>query len=166
MIFPIQEIGFASWLPTYSIKAGIASIEDSGIYSMYFWISNSASRAVWIFLVTCSITQRLKVITISTTIIAILLLFLQQMELYHLVCVLGPLVFGFLLGCMHTFCFALPVDLGFHVTNTNNAHFMFLNCIGERLLLAPVGYLMNYAGFQALPVIILTSCLLSYWSFR
>jgi len=97
---------------------------------------------------------------------AVGLLFLQQMELYLLVCILGPLVFGFMLGCMHTFCFALPVDSGFHVTNANNAHFMFVNCIGEGLLLAPVGYLMKAAGFQTLPVVILVSCCLSYWCFR
>lgn len=130
MIYPIQEIGFASWLPTYSIKAGVATYEESGIFSMYFWMSNSVARLVWIFLIPGSITFKTKIVAISTTILAAILIVLQSMELYKLVCVMGPLLFGFLLGCMHSFIYTLPLDRGIHVSNANNAHFTFANCIG------------------------------------
>jgi hypothetical protein len=76
-LIPIQEGGFASWLPTYAIKAGIATVEDSSIYSLYYGLPNSVSRFFWVFVVTCAITKRLKIITTTLSILAVLLVIFQ-----------------------------------------------------------------------------------------
>ena len=79
LIFPAQEIGFASWLPTYAIKAGITDTEGSAIYSMYFWLPNAIARFVWAFLITAPVTYRMQVIKITITGTAFLLLILQYL---------------------------------------------------------------------------------------
>lgn len=38
--FSSVELGEASWISTYSIKAGVASVESSAIYCLLFWIPN------------------------------------------------------------------------------------------------------------------------------
>ena len=166
LILPAQQIGFASWLPTYSIKAGISETSNAAIYSIYFWLPNTISRVIWAFFIKSSVTDKLKIINISVTIVSIVLVLLQYMEFYAVICVLGPVVFGFMLACVYSFCLALPIDNGFDSTTSNNANFVLANCMGEGLLSAPIGYSMRIWGFQSLFVIICLGCILSFWSYK
>ena len=43
------ELGMASWIPTYSIKAGVADVDTSAIYSLLFWLPNCFSRLAWMY---------------------------------------------------------------------------------------------------------------------
>jgi len=43
---------------------------------------------------------------------------------------------------------------------------MMAYCVGEGLLLAPVGYLMRYYNFKALVYAVLVCCLISSWGFQ
>ena len=166
LIFPIQEIGFSSWMPTYSIKSGIADTQTSGIYSLYFWLPNTISRIVWTFFIPWSITKRLKVITTTLALLSFLLVVFQYMEQYTLVCTIGPLAFGSMVGCYFGFCLSLPLDNGFFTNTNNNANFMIAYCIGEGILLGPVGYLMNIFSFRALMFMVLICCIMSAWTFN
>ena len=159
-------MGFASWLPTYSIKAGIADASSAAVFTLYFWLANTIARLFWTFLTMYSVTQRLKVILMTVTATSILLVLLQSLELYYLVCTIGPVVFGFMVSCVYSFCVALPIDNGFQSTVSNTANFLLANCIGEGLLNAPMGYSMNIFGFQSLMVIIMISCMVSYYCFN
>ena len=166
LMFPAQEVGFASWLPTYSIKAGIADTSNAAVYSLYFWLPNTIARLFWSFLARCTVTYRLKIVEITVTITSVLLFVLQYFELYQLVCIIGPIIFGFMLSCVYSFCVTLPIDNGYDNTISNSANFMLANCIGEGLLNAPIGYSMNLFGFKSLMIIIMISCFISFWSFQ
>ena len=97
---------------------------------------------------------------------AFFLVVFQYLEMYVLVCTLGPIAFGSMVGCYFGFCLSLPLDQGFFTNTNNNANFMIAYCIGEGLLLGPVGYLMQVFGFKSLMVMVFICCLISVWSFR
>jgi hypothetical protein len=48
--FATVELGVASWIPTYSIKSGVADVKGSTIFSMLFWVPNCFTRLFWIYL--------------------------------------------------------------------------------------------------------------------
>lgn len=72
--FATEELGMASWIPTYSIKAGIANVDSSAIYSLLFWLPNCLGRLGWMY-VPGSVEKRLGmglkavVVTLLVTII-------------------------------------------------------------------------------------------------
>ena len=146
LIFPAQESGMSGWIPTYSIKAGVADTEGAAMYSLYFWFPNSIARIVWA-LVNYTVTDRLKFIEIVVTATSFLLVILQFFDLYELVCIIGPVIFGSMLAIFFSFCMALPLDNGFQNTLSNNANFVLANCIGEGVLNGTFGYVMNVFGF-------------------
>jgi fucose permease len=164
MTLPVQEMGFASWLPTYAIKSGVSTLEHAAVYSSYFWLPNALGRLVWTFLVKCSYTCRLKIIFGSGAIISFLAVILQFLQEYRLICLICPVLFGTMLACVYSFCLALPLERGFKTTTANNAHFMLANCIGDGIVLGPVGYSIKFFGFKSLIVIVFLSYLLSSWS--
>ena len=166
LIFPAQESGFASWIPTYSIKAGLADTEGAAIYSLYFWVPNSIARIVWASLTRFTVTKRCKFIETTITLTSFLLVILQFFEMYSFVCLIGPLIFGSMVACFYPFCMALPLDNGFQNTVSNNANFVLANCIGEGLLNGSLGYAMRIFGFDSLMIIVMLSCVVSYWSFE
>lgn len=43
------ELGVASWISTYAIKAGVVGIESSALYSLMFWVPNCFCRLVWMY---------------------------------------------------------------------------------------------------------------------
>lgn len=42
--YATEELGMGSWIPTYSIKAGIADTDSAALYSFIFWTSNCLCR--------------------------------------------------------------------------------------------------------------------------
>lgn len=143
LMIAVQEGGPISWLPTYAIKSGISTAEQSSIYSIYYGLPNSISRFAWIFIFKCSVRVKLTIITTTLSILAFVLVILQHFELYSIVCIVGPVVFGGMLGCFLSLVMTLCLDYGIHSNTKNNANFMMAYCIGEGVLLAPVGYLMR-----------------------
>ena len=129
-IFPSQESSFTGWIPTYSIKAGIADTQGSAIYSLYFWIPNSIGRVVWAMLTKYSVTQRFRVIEITITLTSIGLVLLQFFKMYEIVCIVGSLIFGAMVASFYPFCMTLPLDNGFQNTISNNANFVLAHSIG------------------------------------
>lgn len=71
-----------------------------------------------------------------------------------------------MLACVYSYCLALPIDNGFQVGLANNANFVLANCIGEGLLIGPMGYSMSIFGFQSLVIVMLISCIFSSWCFQ
>ncbi len=43
-------MGIGSWMPTYSIKAGVSDIKGSSLYSTLFWVPNVLVKLIWIYL--------------------------------------------------------------------------------------------------------------------
>ena len=164
-LLPAQEAGFAGWIPTYAIKAGVSSASESAVYSSLFWSTNSAFRIIWVFL-PLSATNKMKIVFLGLLTISTLLTLLQHLELYQLLCITGPLLLGIMTSVLYGLCLTLSIDNGFSSTTSNNANFVLANCIGETLLTGPMGYSMKIFGFQSLIVIILVSCIASNLSFH
>lgn len=76
-LFPAQEAGFGSWIPTYAIKSGIAVEKHVGVYGICFWFPNAISRLVWIFLVKASVASKIRFIYVTLTITALVCVILQ-----------------------------------------------------------------------------------------
>ena len=166
MLMPTQESAFASWIPTYSIKSGIANTEGSAIYSFWFWFTNAIARPIWALLGRYSVSQRARIIVITLTFTSFLLVLLQYLELYTLVCIIGPVVFGTMMACFFTFCIALPLDNGFQNTIANNANFILANAMGEGVINGSLGYLISIFGFKVMMIVVMISSIASYWSLR
>ena len=164
MLMPTQESAFASWIPTYSIKAGVAGTEGAAIYSFWFWLPNAIARPVWALLGKYTVSQRARVIVITLTVTSCLLVILQYLQLYSLVCTIGPVVFGTMMACFFTFCMALPLDNGFQNTIANNANFILANAMGEGVINGSLGYLMSIFGFKVMMVVVMVSSVISYGS--
>lgn len=92
-IYASVELGIASWISTYSIKAGIAGVESSAFYGMLFWVPNCFGRIIWMYY-PGSVQHRLGLSVKIVTTTAVTIFFLQLGGLYKLVCTIGPLVIG------------------------------------------------------------------------
>lgn len=165
VLFPAQEVGMSGWMPTYSIKAGIADTDNSGIYSTLFWISNTIFRVVWALWIKGTVNTKLRFILSSITVVCLFLIILQGLEQYKLVCIVGSIYFGAMLSCVYSFCLALPISNGYKSTTSNNANIVMAYCIGEGVMPAPLGYSMHLFGYKSLMVVVMITCLGSWWSF-
>ena len=159
-----MEIGFASWLPTYAIKAGLTDTEGSGFYSLLFWFPNAVGRLVWTF-VPGSVHFKLGVILRVQLCSVGLMVVLQWLELYSAVCYCGGIISGFTLANMYSLCLAVSNSHGFHLTITNNSHIVLANCLGEGLLIAPIGYSMNLVSFHSLIYLVALFSVAAYLAF-
>lgn len=164
LLFPAQEVGMSGWMPTYSIKAGIAGVETSGLYSTLFWLSNAIFRVVWACWIKGPVNCKLRFILSTISGVSVVLLMLQWAGLYQFVCVLGSVYFGAMLSCIYAFCLAFPADNGFQNTTSNSANFVMAYCIGEGIMPAPLGYIMGLLGYRSLMVVVLVTCLASWWA--
>lgn len=157
VLYATEEIGMSSWIPTYSIKANVSNIEHSGFYSMLFWLPNCLFRLIWIW-IPMEFYQKLKTIIVSLLGVTIITVFLQMSGEYELVCLVGPIASGILLSNLYAFFLALPVQSGFTFTNSNSANFVIASCLGEAVLITPIGWSLSYFGYDSLMVVL---CLLS-----
>jgi len=129
LIHSTLEIGIGSWIPTYAIKAGITSIERSGIYSMLFWLPNCIFRLIWIY-IPLDFHSKLKLIVYSLAGSTTILLLLQSFDLYQAVCIFGPLTTGILLSNLYVFILAIPTQNGYQFTGSNSANLVMANSLG------------------------------------
>jgi fucose permease len=74
--FATAEMGIGSWMPTYSIKAGVADTKGSSLFSLLFWGPNCLVRLFWIYMPT-SIEKKLGIALNLVLVAAITTLFLQ-----------------------------------------------------------------------------------------
>lgn len=148
----------------YSIKTGIADVESSGLYSSLFWMSNAVFRIIWAFCIKYPVNSKLRFILSSISVLSVILLLLQWAGLYQLLCWLSTIYFGAMLSCIYGFCLAFPIDNGFKNTTSNSANFVMAYCIGEGIMPAPLGYIMGVFGHRSLIVMVLVTCLLSWWA--
>lgn len=151
VIYATQEIGMSSWIPTYAIKAGVTDYARAGIYSMYFWVPSCLFRLIWLA-VPLSFDQKLRTIVVGLVLTTSVGLFLQLIGRYDWVCVVGPVSSGILLSNLYAFFLALPVQKGFVFTSSNSAHLVIANCLGEGLLITPLGWSMGFWGAGSLMV--------------
>lgn len=49
-LFATLELTIGSWMPTYSIKAGVADTKGSALFSSLFWITNCVVKVFWVYL--------------------------------------------------------------------------------------------------------------------
>jgi hypothetical protein len=48
--FATVELTIASWMPTYAIKAGVADVKGSALFSSLFWIPNCIFKVLWLYM--------------------------------------------------------------------------------------------------------------------
>lgn len=164
LIFSVTELGFASWIPTYAIKTNVSTPEESGVYSMVFWIANCCFRFFWLY-TPRSISEKLRYSLIGLIIASTLLIFMQYFSMYYVVCTFGSFMMGIFTSSIYTFCLALPSDNGFQPSTSNTANFILSNSFGEGFLIAPIGYAMNYFSYKSLILIIFILTVMAHWSF-
>lgn len=164
LFYATIQLGMASWIPTYSIKAGVADVNSSAIYSLLFWLPNCLARLGWMY-VPGSVQQRLGLSLKTVFLAAFVPVILQYLQLYKLVCLFAPIASGILIGGVFGFGISLPVDSGFAPSSQSNANFILANALGEGLLIMPLGYSMNVFGYKAMMVEMLLVTGLCYWVF-
>lgn len=150
-IYASVELGIASWISTYSIKAGIADVESSAFYGMLFWVPNCFGRIIWMYYFG-SVRHRLGLSVKIAVLTAGIILLLQLGGFYQLVCIIGPLIVGTFASGTLGLGMSVAVDEGFNVTPEESSYFILGNAIGDGLLIMPLGYLMQLFGFKSLIV--------------
>lgn len=156
----------SGWIPTYSIKAGIADTQTSGLYSTLFWMSNAIFRLIWAFCIKASVNKKLRFIFSTITVFSILLIVFQYLNFFSFVCSMGCLYFGAMLAGVYGFCLAFPIDNGFDNTSRNNANIVMAYCIGQGIMPMPLGYVMRFFGYQSLILMMVFICAVSWWCFE
>lgn len=141
----VEELGLASWIPTYAIKMGVAETHSAGTYSFLFWMVNCISRLVWMW-VPISITKQIRISLMLSICSTLLCLVFQILGNYSLVCVFAPISAGFILANMFSLCMSLPHDNGIESTPENTANFILGTTFGEGIFVTSIGYGMEYLG--------------------
>lgn len=149
--FATQELGVASWISTYSIKAGVADIQTSAIYSTLFWVPNCFFRIFWMY-VPGNVEYRLGLGLKGAICTMVMALLLQYGQYYSAVCILLPICSGLFIAGVFGFIMALAVDKGFTSSSTDNSNILLGNSFGEGFLIMPLGYSMGIFGFKMLLV--------------
>jgi hypothetical protein len=154
----------ANWISTYSIKAGVSSLEISTIYSFLFWLTNCICTFVWMY-VPGTVNERMGMGLRLAFIAMIVTVFFQYLGLYRFVCIFAPISSGILISGIFGFGISLPVANGFLSSPQNNANFILSNAFGEGLLIMPMGYSMIFFGYEAFMIEICVFAGMEYWIF-
>lgn len=147
--FATAEMGIGSWMPTYSIKAGVADTKGSSLFSLLFWGPNCLVRLLWIYM-PVSIEKKLGVALNLVLVAAIITLFLQLSGQLEMVCYFAPISIGIFISGVYGFSLSWTVNNGFAFCPEDNANFLLSYIIGEGLLIMPMGYTMGLFGFKSM----------------
>ena len=163
LVYAGMEIGLASWIPTYAIKAGVATTEESTFYSQLYWVPSCIGRLAWIY-APGGMATRIAVIMKLMVGVGTVSLLLQTLGQYEAVCLFSPVASGLLLSNVYLFYLSLAVDHGFEASSNSTAHIMLANALGEGVINMPTGYLIRNFSFQVLMVLQVLFAVLSSWT--
>jgi fucose permease len=124
-----EEVGYANWIPTYAVKAGVAGPDEASALASYFWITNTIARLVLLYL-QGSVTDRLRMLLKALLISTIIVLILQWMGHLKLVSYLGVISSGLFLSAMYALFFSIAIDYGFGLSPSNTANFAMSASLG------------------------------------
>ena len=109
------ETGISGWIATYSIKAGVADVNSSAIYSLMFWVPNYFFKLVWMH-TPSRIQEKMNFSLRAVVAVMLICLALQTAGMYKLVCVFMSIIGGIFTAGVFNFGVSLPVDNGFTMT--------------------------------------------------
>ena len=160
-----EEVGYASWAPTYALKAGVADPQGASFTAALFWISNTIARLALIYM-PGTVTERLRILLRLLLVSTFLMFVFQSMDYLTLVAYAGVTCSGIFLSAMYAPFMTISQEYGFELTPSNTANFAMCASIGEGLLVMPIGYIMGIYGYRSLIVIIFLMSMVMYAIFE
>lgn len=156
-----QEVGYGSWVSSYAVMEGVATVQEATYAGSLFWITNTAFRIILIY-VTIKVSLRLRILMIGM-IAGCTINFIAAMTGHHWFAAYpGSFLNGMFLASMFALFLSLPQEFGYLLTKTNTANFMMCASMGEGALAMPIGYAMGIFGPWTLYFTELSFAIISY----
>jgi fucose permease len=128
-LYIAEEVGFAGWIPTYAVKAGVADDRAASALASIFWIVNTIARIVLLYM-KGTVAERLSILLKLLTVSTFLVLVIQWMGYLTLVAYMGVITSGIFLSAMYALFFSVAQEYGYELNTSSTANLAMSASLG------------------------------------
>ena len=140
-----MEVGYGSWVSSYAVMEGVATVEEATFAGSVFWITNTIARVILIY-ITWKISDRLKILLGGMIVGCVINMVAAFTNYQWFAAFPGSFLNGFFLASLFALYLSLPGEYGYLLSKRNTANFMMCSTFGEGVIAMPIGYAMGIYG--------------------